>query len=119
MGNRVVEAGIALRIVFVALGNLDKDRLSPWRPWVVFGSGVVHGLGFAHNFGMPPVSEDFLPALFSFNMGIEAGQIGVVACVYALTGFWWKKNNYRTLVVRPASLCIAMFGAFWFIERLV
>ncbi|RYD20542.1 MAG: HupE/UreJ family protein, partial [Verrucomicrobiaceae bacterium] len=69
-----VEIAIALSIAFVAAENLFSDKISRWRPWVVFASGLVHGLGFAHSFEQRVVeSENFLPALFSFNMGIEFG----------------------------------------------
>ncbi len=116
----VVEVAIALSITFVAVENLFKERLSPWRTWVVFGSGLVHGLGFAHSFGGAPVGKpDFLPAIFSFNMGIEAGQIAVVGTAWLLTATWRNRGSYRTHIARPASCLIALSGIYWAVERVV
>ena len=116
----VVEVAIALSIIFVAVENLFKESLSPWRSWVVFGSGLVHGLGFAHSFGGMPVGKsDFLPALFSFNMGIEAGQIAIVGTAWLLTAAWRNRKNYRTHIARPASCLIALSGIYWAVERVV
>ncbi len=115
-----VEVAIALSIVFVAAENLHKERLSAWRPWVVFGSGLIHGLGFAHSFGETLVGKaDSLPALFSFNMGIEAGQIAVVGIAWLLTAAWRKRESYQPFIARPASCLIALSGIYWAVERLV
>jgi hypothetical protein len=116
----IVEVAIALSITFVAAENLFRQRLSPWRPWIVFASGLVHGLGFAHSFGDRTFEKgDFLPALFGFNMGIEAGQIVVIGIAYALVAVWWKRENYRRMIARPASLLIAASGLCWAAERLI
>lgn len=115
----VVEPLIAASIVFVALENLATDRLKPWRPALVFGFGLLHGLGFATvlaEFGMP--NAHFLTALVAFNVGVELGQIAVVAACYALLGYWFGRRPwYRRVVVWPASLAIAAVAAFWFLER--
>lgn len=113
-----VEVAIALSIVFIAVENLFCDGLSRWRPWVVFGFGLIHGLGFAHSFELKAVaSENFLPALFSFNVGIECGQIVVIVIAYAVVGLWWKRDFYQPLVARPASMIIAASGMWWAVER--
>lgn len=110
----VVETAIALSIVFVAAENLRKESLSPWRPWVVFASGLVHGLGFANHFpAIPGSSGDFLAAMFSFNMGIEFGQIAVVALAYGAVAAWWKHDRYRSHIAKPASIAIALSGLYW------
>ncbi len=110
----LVEVAIALSITFVAAENLFRERISRWRPWVVFASGLVHGLGFAHSFAQTEFTPvDFLPALFAFNMGIEAGQLVVIAIAYAMVAAWWKRANYRRMIARPASLLIAVSGLCW------
>ncbi len=115
---QAVEVTIALSIAFIAIENVFCDRLSRWRPAVVFGFGLVHGLGFAHSFNKNLlVPEDFLPALFSFNLGIEFGQLAVVGLAYAAVAVWWKRDYYRTLVARPASVVIAASGLYWAVER--
>ncbi len=113
-----VEVAIALSIAFIAVENLCRDDMSRWRPWVVFGSGLIHGLGFAHTFEETTVAPvDFLPALFSFNLGIECGQLAVVGLAFAAVSLWWKRDFYRALIARPASAVIAVSGCYWAVER--
>jgi len=115
---QAVEVAIALSIAFIALENLFRENLSRWRPWMVFGFGLVHGLGFAHSFAEKDlVPGDFLPALLSFNLGIEAGQIAVVGIAYAAGALWWKRDCYRKMIARPASMVIAASGVYWAVER--
>lgn len=114
----VVEVAIALSIVLVACENLVLTRLRQWRPWLVFGSGLIHGLGFAHSFSGSPIPEqDFLPALFSFNLGIEGGQLAVVGLAYASVTVWWRRELYVRRIARPASIMIATVGGYWAVER--
>lgn len=115
---QIVEIAIALSIVFVAVENLFSDRPSRWRPAVVFASGLVHGLGFAHSFQETLVAPgDFLAALFSFNMGIEFGQLAVLGLAYVAVAAWWKRDCYRAAVAIPASVIIAASGLYWAVER--
>jgi hypothetical protein len=114
----VVEIAIALSIAFIAIENLFYDRLSRWRSWMIFGFGLIHGLGFAHSFEQKLVaSGDFLPALFSFNLGIELGQLAVVGIAYAVVAGWWNHERYRAAIARPASVLIAASGLYWAVER--
>lgn len=116
----MVEPLIAASIVFVAVENIwARGRLSPWRPAVVFGFGLLHGLGFASvlgEFGLPEGA--FVPALIGFNVGVELGQLTVVAVAALLFWTWAARQDwYRRVVVVPASLAIAAVGAFWVVER--
>lgn len=114
MPQLLVEVAIALSIAFVAAENLFREKISRWRPWVVFASGLVHGLGFAHSFARTEIAPaEFLPALFAFNMGIEAGQLVVIGIAYLMVALWWKRESYRRMVARPASLLIAVSGLCW------
>lgn len=114
----VVEMAIALSIAFVAIENLCSNRLSRWRPWLVTGFGLIHGLGFAHSFrGMVLDRADFLPALFSFNVGIECGQLAVVGLAYAATTAWRGREETFRIIARPASTLIAVTGCFWAASR--
>jgi hypothetical protein len=115
---QVVEVAIALSIAFIAIENLYCQKLSRWRPGMVFVFGLVHGLGFAHSFEETLASTaDFLPALFSFNLGIEFGQLTVIGIAYAAVALWWKSDCYRTAIARPASAVIAASGLYWAVER--
>ncbi|WP_246107371.1 HupE/UreJ family protein [Puniceibacterium confluentis] len=81
----IVEPLIAASIVFVAVENILTDGLSRWRPLVVFLFGLLHGLGFASvlgEFGLPP--GQFFPALIGFNVGVELGQLTVIALAFLL-----------------------------------
>lgn len=116
--SRFVEVAIALSIAFIAIENLFSSKLRRWRPAVVFVFGLIHGLGFAHTFAEKPIPpQDFLPALLSFNLGIELGQIAVVAIAFAAVSLWWKRETYQKHIARPASALIALCGLFWAVER--
>jgi hypothetical protein len=107
-----IEIAIALSITFVAVENLFAgDRLRAWRPGVVFISGLVHGMGFAHSFAETPIQqEDFLPALFSFNLGVEFGQLTVLGLAHASVALVGNKAWYRNAVERPICLMMALAG---------
>lgn len=114
----LVEVAIALSIAFIAIENFFSDKLSPWRPWMVSAFGLVHGLGFAHSFAENLVQPGlFLPALFSFNLGIEAGQIAIVGVASATVACCWNRGWYRKAVALPASAGLACLGILWAIER--
>ena len=79
----IVEPLIAASIVLVAVENIFARGLPPWRPAVVFGFGLLHGLGFASvlaDFGLP--EGHVIPALIGFNLGVEVGQLAVIAFVF-------------------------------------
>jgi hypothetical protein len=116
----LVEVAIALSIAFIAVENIFHDRLSRWRPWLVFVFGLVHGLGFAHSFrGMQPDRTDFLPALFSFNMGIEIGQLAVLGIAWIAVAAWTRRGKCFREIARPASAAIALTGFCWAVVRAV
>lgn len=119
---RFVEPMIALSITAIAVENLlSKGKpVRRWRWVLVFGFGLVHGLGFAdvlHEVDLP--AGQALGAILSFNVGVEAGQIAVLIAVMALTKWWQKREWYFNYIAAPASLCIACMGAFWAIERVI
>ncbi len=115
----IVEPLIAASIVYVAIENIFIKRLTLWRPFVIFGFGLLHGLGFASvlgEFGLP--QGQFIPALIGFNIGVELGQITVIAVAFAAVGFvFGHRDWYRSRIAIPASLMIASVGAWWFLER--
>ncbi len=79
----IVEPLIAASIVFVAVENVFARGISRWRPFIIFGFGLLHGLGFASvlaEFGLP--DESFVPALIGFNIGVEVGQLAVVTVMF-------------------------------------
>jgi hypothetical protein len=115
----IVEPLIAASIVYVAVENLFTDGLHRWRPAVIFGFGLLHGLGFASvldEFGLP--QDQFFPALIGFNVGVELGQLTVIAIAFLAVGLWFnRKPWYRARIAMPASVTIALVAAYWFVER--
>ena len=83
----IVEPLIAASIVYVAVENIFARGMNRWRLLIVFGFGLLHGLGFASvlgEFGLP--EGTFLPALIGFNVGVEIGQLAVIAM--AVIALW-------------------------------
>jgi hypothetical protein len=116
----VVEPMIALSIAFVAVENVFTSKLNPWRPFVVFAFGLVHGLGFAgilHDLSL--ARSQFLPALVGFNLGVETGQLSVILAAFLVVGWFRSERWYRPAVAVPASLLIAATGLFWTVQRIV
>jgi hydrogenase/urease accessory protein HupE len=117
---RVVEPLIALSIAYVGIENVWHKRLHKSRLILVFAFGLLHGLGFASmlaDFGMP--ENAFATALIAFNVGVELGQLVVVALAFLTVGLWFgKRPYYRRLVVIPGSLLIAAVGLYWTWQRL-
>jgi hydrogenase/urease accessory protein HupE len=114
----IVEPLIALSIVFVAVENIFTTELRRPRVILVFAFGLLHGLGFAgvlSELGLP--RAEFLPALLSFNLGVEAGQLAVISLASLAVGLFRQRSWYRRAVVVPASGLIAAVGLYWSIQR--
>ena len=115
----IVEPLISASIVYVAIENVITSELKPWRAFVVFGFGLLHGMGFAgvlSEIGLP--RSEFLTALLTFNLGVELGQLSIITLAYLLVGLWWKnKPWYHQRIVRPLSILIAAVGFYWTVER--
>jgi hypothetical protein len=123
----VVEPLIAFTIAFVAIENVVFKDMTRWRPAVVFMFGLIHGMGFAGFFGelgLPP--GQFWSALIGFNVGVELGQLTVIAGAAILSLALRRALHdaagaarYREWVVRPASLLISLTGLWWGVTRLL
>ena len=118
--SKVVEPLIAISIAYVAIENIFQSELKSWRVALVFAFGLLHGLGFAgalQELGLP--RSEFLIALLSFNVGVEAGQLTVIAVAFLLVGWYCSKQTwYRSRVVVPASLAIACTAVYWTVQRI-
>jgi hypothetical protein len=116
----IVEPIIALSILFVALENILLSELKAGRIVVVFLFGLIHGLGFAsalNEIGLP--RNQFLTSILSFNIGVEMGQVVVIAFVFVFLIFpFGKKQLYRKWLVFPLSAIIALVAIWWVIERI-
>ena len=121
----IVEPLIALSIAFIGLENIWSPVLHRSRLFIVFGFGLLHGMGFASvlsDFGMP--ENDFATALISFNIGVEIAQLTIIAVAWLIFGFGVRRHldndqQYRKWVVIPGSAIIAIIGLYWTWERIV
>jgi len=117
---RIVEPLIALSIAYVAIENIFLSELKSWRVALVFAFGLLHGMGFAgalKELGLP--RSEFVTALLTFNLGVEAGQLAVIGAAFILVG--WHCGNrawYRSRIVLPVSTLIACTAVYWTIQRL-
>ncbi|HIO93338.1 MAG TPA: HupE/UreJ family protein [Leucothrix mucor] len=116
----IVEPLIALSIAYIGIENIFAKSLNKMRLLIVFLFGLIHGMGFASvlaDFNMP--ENTFITTLISFNVGVELGQLSVIALAYFSITFWFKnKDWYRNIIVIPSSLLIAIFGLYWAVDRL-
>src|SRR5260370_5125770 len=106
---KIVEPLIAVSIAYVAIENIFLSELKPWRVALVFAFGLLHGMGFAgalKELGLP--RSEFVTALVTFNVGVEAGQLAVIGAAFILVGWYCGRRDwYRRVVVMPPSRVIA------------
>jgi hydrogenase/urease accessory protein HupE len=116
--SHIVEPMIALSIAYVGLENLWVKELKPWRIGLVFGLGLLHGMGFASVMKELEIPEGaVLKPLIGFNLGVEIGQITVLASAFAATFMILKKPAFG-IVRKAASLLIGTTGLYWTVERI-
>jgi hypothetical protein len=115
----LIEPAIALSIVFVGADNLVRGNGRDLRAWAAATFGLVHGFGFAsvlRQFGLPKEALGW--SLFSFNVGVEIGQLGIVLLVASALAAIRRHNDaagYR--VAFAGSLVVIAAGTYWFVQR--
>ena len=114
----VVEPLIALSIAYVAIENIlggeSRHRLA-----VVFGFGLLHGLGFAGTLSFTDdLSVRLLGSLLSFNLGIEVGQAIVIALIFPLL-LLLRRLSWSGVVHVATTGLAALFGLVWFVQRIL
>ena len=118
--SRYVEPAIALSIAFIAIENVVKPQLGPGRLAIVFGFGLIHGLGFASSLkDVPFPQSDFIVALLGFNFGVDLGQLFVIALAFLAVGWFRNRPWFRRAIAIPCSLVIAAVGLFWAVQRII
>jgi hydrogenase/urease accessory protein HupE len=115
----IIEPAIALSIVYVGVDNLVGADGRDVRPWIALGFGLIHGFGFANVLGEMQLPARTLGwALFSFNLGVEIGQLVIVVIVAsAFAAVRARSEAMGKKLVFVGSLLVAAAGAFWFVER--
>ncbi len=115
--SRWVESAIAASVVLAALNNVWP--VFHGRRWTVaFAFGLIHGFGFATvlaDLGLP--REALVLALVGFNLGVEAGQLAIVAVFLPIAFALRRTAFYRRAVMVGGSLLIAALAGVWLVER--
>jgi hypothetical protein len=121
--SRLTEPAIAASIVFVGLENLVRGGDEPRGRWALtFAFGLIHGFGFAsvlRDLGVGQHGDSVVVPLFTFNLGVELGQIAVAAVVLPLIWYVRKSDRFVRVGVPALSAIVAAAGTYWLIERTI
>ncbi|MFM8982200.1 MAG: HupE/UreJ family protein, partial [Spartobacteria bacterium] len=92
-------------------------EMKPWRVGLVFALGLLHGMGFASVMQELDLPEgQVIKPLVGFNLGVEIGQIAVLALAYGAT-FWFIRHDKFKVLSKVASAMIGLIGLYWTYER--
>ena len=120
VSSRIIEPLIAVTIVYVGAENVWK-RGDPHGRWLLtFAFGLIHGFGFAsvlREMGIGARAGGVAMPLFSFNLGVELGQIAVAAIALPLIWRLRKQELFLRRDVPACSTIVALVGAYWFVQR--
>jgi hypothetical protein len=115
----VIEPAIALSIVFVGADNLVRGGGRDVRALIALTFGLVHGFGFANvlrEFGLPREALGW--SLFSFNVGVEIGQLFIVVLVATALALVRRRSEIvGTRLAFAGSLIVVAAGTYWFVQR--
>jgi hydrogenase/urease accessory protein HupE len=116
---RFIEPAIALSIVYVGADNLLAQNGRDVRAWIAFAFGFIHGFGFANVLREMELPRRALGwSLFSFNFGVEIGQLLVVVAVASAFAALRSRSEWaRRRLVFAGSVVVIAAGSFWFIQR--
>ena len=114
---RFVESAIALSICYIALENIFVGEISGrWK--ITFFFGLIHGFGFSNILrAMQLPRRGLVTSLFSFNAGVEIGQVVIITLLCPLI-FFVARQRWHKAVVTVTSALIGGFGLMWFLERM-
>ena len=116
----ITEPAIALSIVYVGVENLLRHGEPKGRWLLTFAFGLIHGFGFAsvlRDLGVGANGSGVAMPLFSFNLGVELGQLTIAALVLPIIWKLRKRQMFMRRVVPVCSVLVALLGAWWFIQR--
>ena len=115
----VIEPAIALSIVFVGADNLVRGGGRDVRALIALTFGLVHGFGFANvlrEFGLPREALGW--SLFSFNVGVEIGQLFIVVVVATALALVRRRSEIvGSRLAFAGSLVVVAAGSYWFVQR--
>jgi hypothetical protein len=114
--SRWVEFGIALSVLLTALNNIWPLVLR--LGWITFAFGLLHGMGFAGVLGELGIDKDQkLLSVIAFNLGVEFGQLMILAALLPVLLYVGKRRWYQTYGVQASSAVIAIIALQWCLER--
>jgi hypothetical protein len=115
--SRLVESVIALSIALVALNNIT-GRVREGSLLVVMTLGLFHGLGFAAVMGhLPFRANDLVKAVLGFNIGVELGQMAIVAALFPVLYLLRTRPLYQPVVLKGGSALLILISGAWFVQR--
>ncbi len=119
----IVESCIALSIAYMAYRNIrilraEQAAVPLSERWVMtFGFGLVHGLGFASALAATNLPAILLvPSVIVFNVGIEIGQLSILAIIIPLL-FQVDKLPQRNKILKVFSILVFVLALYWFFQR--
>jgi len=123
LSSAIVEPLIALSIVYVGVENIYRaqtNTTSYTRMPIIFAFGLLHGLGFASVLGdLGLAQSQYALSLISFNIGVELGQLTVIALAFIFLYPLRSKVWYQKRLVLSLNIAIAVIAIYWLIERLI
>ena len=118
---RIVEPIIAASIIVVCVENLLRKEAVSDRFWLAGGFGLVHGFGFAgalHEAGLGRNGASILVPVFSFNVGVEIGQLAVAALVLPVLFALRRWKHFEKRGIPAISIAIIVVSSWWLWQRL-
>lgn len=121
--SRLVEPAIAASIVFVGVENLWRRGAEPRGRWALtFAFGLIHGFGFASvltELGVGKGGSGIAMPVFTFNLGVELGQIAIAAVVLPIVWQLRKQEWFVRRGVAVLSVIVVVMGIYWLGERVI
>lgn len=116
----IIEPIIAISIAYMAIETAFREEQPRYLALVTFAFGLIHGFGFSYvlrdDVGLP--TEALIPALASFNIGVELGQLAIVALVFPLR-LWMHEKPWERTVMRVICALTFALAMWWVIERTI
>ncbi len=115
--SRLVESVIALSIILVAANNIFAT-VKEGSLWIILGLGLFHGLGFASVMShLPFRMVDLLWVVIGFNVGVELGQIAIVAVIFPILFLLRRTRFYEPVILKGISALLMLIAGWWFVQR--
>src|SRR6478736_3365740 len=120
LSTKIVEPVIAASIIFVGVENFRRDNSVTARCCLAFGFGLIHGFGLAdalRGAGLGTTIKTMATGLFSFNVGVEAGQLAVAGIFLAVLWQLRKQQHVERYATPVISALIIALGCWWLVQR--